>query len=177
MAQPILFLLVGYPGSGKTTTAQLLHEQTGATHIWADHERKERFIDPTYSQAESKVLYSILNELTDKLLSEGKSVIYDTNFSFRRDRDLLRTMAAKQDVPTVVIWIQTPVALARKRAVHDNHAQRNWAPKQMTAEHFERIVRDLEPPTPNEHVITLDGHHIAPEVVAAALKKAAIHTT
>lgn len=169
--QQTLFLFVGYPGSGKTTTAEKIHELTGAVHIWADHERKERFSPPTYSRAESEVLYAILNDLTDKLLSEGKSVIYDTNFNFRRDRDLLRRIAASHGARTVVVWVKASLELARHRATEDDKPQRTRVFGTMARKDFDRISSHLQPPAEEEHVITFDGRHVTKQAVEDALRQ------
>lgn len=170
MIHPALFLLVGYPGAGKTTTAQLLHEETGALHIWADRERKERFIAPTYSHAENLALYDILNELIDKLLTEGKSVIYDAGFNLRKDRDLLRRLAAHHGVRTYIIWVKTPLAIARERATAQApHKQQTRVFGNMSAEHFDRIVSRLEPPTKDENPIIINGQKVTKESVHTIL--------
>src|SRR4051812_30193782 len=93
MSKPVLYVMVGYPGSGKTTIAQLLHNLTGARHIWADKERMARFDHPEHTRAQSLKLYEQLNEVARKMLESGDSVIYDTNFSFRRDRQRMRQLA------------------------------------------------------------------------------------
>lgn len=167
-----LFLMIGYPGSGKTTVSKLIYEQTGAVHLWADYERRKMFGNPTHSPAESRKLYTYLNDVTDKLLAEGKSVIFDTNFNFYKDRGHLREIAAKHGAKTAVIWITTPKEIAKQRAVQESHSQRTRVFGNMPREQFERIARNLEPPREDEHPIKLDGTNITPKAITAAIQSA-----
>jgi predicted kinase len=175
MDNPTLYLMVGYPGSGKTTVSKIIHKLTGAVHLWADHERSRRFPHPTHNHQENLQLYAALNQQTKELLEQGQSVIFDTNFNFYKDRKKLRVIAAKAGARTVVVWVKTPVELARKRAVyHENPGHtRVWG--NMPLAHFERIVRNLEPPLESEHPITLDGTHIDMPLVSFALEHYMTH--
>jgi predicted kinase len=157
MNRPQLYLFVGYPGAGKTTISQALRELTGAVHIWADRERIAMFGEPTHSQAENKQLYERLNQETEKLLDEGKSVIFDTNFNFYKDREYLREEAAKRGADTTVVWVTTPLELAKKRAVEESHGQATRLYGNMESENFDRIASHLEPPRESEKVLKLDG--------------------
>jgi predicted kinase len=168
--QQVLFLLVGYPGSGKTTASRLIHEQTGAVHIWADRERRLMFGNPTHSKDESRALYDHLNNVTDQLLGQGKSVIFDTNFNFYKDRQHLRDIAKKHGAKAVVIWITTPKETAKKRAVHER-TLRNFYEYVLPEEVFERMSNHLEPPREDEHPVTLDGTHIDAETISQTLAK------
>src|SRR5688500_5646811 len=111
MSRPILYLMLGYPGAGKTTTAKIIHELTGAVHLWADKIRNERFSEPTPSHAENLELYNYLNELTGELLATGQSVIFDTTFNFYKDRQHLREIASRYGAVTQLIWVRTPKEL------------------------------------------------------------------
>jgi predicted kinase len=164
-----LYLLIGYPGAGKTTTSQIIHDLSGAVHIWADYERRVMFREPTHSKGESQKLYNHLNRQTELLLADGQSVIFDTNFNFRKDRDHLREIAAKYGVPVQVVWIKIDKAAARKRALHIDHAIDNHYPDSMKAADFNRIVSKLEPPDADEDPIDLDGSRITPDYVADSL--------
>ena len=148
--------MVGYPGAGKTTVAQLIAGRTGAEHIWADLERHKMFDDPTHDKAESRQLYESLNGRAEKLLAAGKSVVFDTSFNHRCDRDLLRDIARKHGAETVVVWLTTPAGIARRRAVHAE-VVRNGYEFKMTPEEFDRIAGRLEAPAEDENVIKLDG--------------------
>ena len=156
MSKPRLYLFIGAPGAGKTTLAQTIAEATGAKHLWADAERHRLFKQPTHSREESDQLYQQLNDATQYLLSQGKSVIYDTNFNFYADRHLMREIAARHQAETVLIWVTTPQEIAKDRAVCD-HEMRNGYQITMTEDQFEAIVAKLEPPRPDEPVIKIDG--------------------
>lgn len=124
MNRPTLYLMIGFPGAGKTTVARKLAKATGAKHIWADVERHKLFSNPTHSKEESDELYNKLNAATEYLLKAGKSVIFDTNFNYRNDRLLLRGIAKKNGAETIVLWVTTPLDIAKKHAV-GTHEQRN----------------------------------------------------
>lgn len=157
MAKPTLYLFVGYPGAGKTTVSQLIEEETGAIHLWVDRERQKMFDVPTHSLPESAELYGYLNELTGQLLCDGKSVIFDTNFNYRKDRDYLRTIATKNNANTLVVWITTPKELAKKRATDPAHRERNGYEATMSPEDFDRLSNHLQEPTKDENFIKIDA--------------------
>lgn len=169
--QPTLYLLMGYPGSGKTTTARALHEATGAVHLWADQERKERFKEPVYSQAENTELYNWMNEETARLLTAQQSVIFDTNFNYYHDRQKLRQIAEKLGAKTVLIWVQAPLETAKQRATADAHLQASRTLGNMSEADFTRLVADLEPPHPDEQPMVIDGTKITPEYISSLFVK------
>jgi predicted kinase len=156
VGKPKLYLLVGYPGAGKTTLSRLIAERTGAVHLWADVERHKLFGEATHSHAESLKLYDYLNTEAEKLLAAGHSVVFDTNFNFRADRDLLREIASRNGAETVVIWIQLPKEAAKQRVVNKID-KRNGYRVAMTETQFDAITSKLEPPTDDENVIKIDG--------------------
>jgi predicted kinase len=169
MNKQTLYLMVGYPGSGKTTTSKIIQELTGAVHLWADHERQQMFTNPEHSHQENITLYDELNRRTDELLRSGKSVIFDTNFNFYKDREHLRRIAARNGVHAMVIWITTPEDIARERATKqsDNQTTRVWG--NMPLKDFNRIARNLQKPKQDEHVLTLDGSQITKAYVSKEL--------
>lgn len=156
MGKPRLYLMVGYPGVGKTTISKLIAEHTGAVHLWADVERHKLFDTPLHSEAESRKLYDRLNQQAEQLLASGKSVVFDTSFNHYRDRDLLREIAAAKGAETLVVWVTTPEDAARDRAVHANIV-RNGYDFSMTVSQFDAIAGKLEPPRPDEKTIKIDG--------------------
>jgi predicted kinase len=163
--------MIGYPGAGKTTVARLLHELTGAEHLWADHTRKHWFQKPTYSQTENTELYDKLNQQTDELLAAGKSVIFDTNFNFYKDRQKLRYIAANHGAQTVLLWVQTPVEIAKQRATIEAHKHDSRVFGNMTEQDFERLRSHLEEPKPEEQAITIDGTKVSADYLRSRLFK------
>jgi len=166
MKKPTLYLMLGYPGAGKTTAAKIISELTGAVHLWADKIRNERYPNPTHSHAENLELYEYLNALTAEFLASGQSVIFDTGFNFYKDRQLLRSIAAKHHASTCVLWLQTNNSTSRSRATQ---AGRNSYPNAMSLAQFERLSNCLEPPRPDEHAINLDGTKISRQYVKVTL--------
>lgn len=165
------YLMLGYPGSGKTTTALEISKVTGAEHLWADRIRREMFGNPTHSHKENLKLYAHMNEMAEQLLKEGKSVVFDTNFNFYKDREHMRQIAAKTGAKAVLVWITTPKDIARKRATEDGHLQATRVLGDMPVSEFERMSKNLEPPRPNEKVLELDGTKITTDYVKSKLQQ------
>lgn len=169
MAKPTLYLMMGYPGAGKTTVAKVIHELTGAVHLWADQIRRERFGRPTYSHDENLQLYTHLNELAAKLLKTGQSVIFDTNFSFYKDRRHLRKIAADHGADCRLIWVQTPKTVARQRAVEEAHKHATRVLGHMPASDFERMAGNIQAPQDDEPYSAVDGTKVTPDYIAELL--------
>lgn len=168
MSKPTLYLMVGYPGAGKTTVAKIIAELTGAVHLWADQERQKMFGEPTHSKAESRQLYAHMNREAERLLAEGQSVVFDTNFNFLRDRERLRRVAAEQGASAKLIWLITDRSLAFRRAALESEGQPTRLFGNMKQEVFERMADHLEMPTAAEQPVKIDGQN----VTAAQIKQA-----
>lgn len=170
MHKPKLYLLLGYPGSGKTTASKILSELTGAIHIWADFERKKNFGRPSYSKTENDELYNQLNNQALALLLDGKDVIYDTSFNYYADRQKLRQIASKANANVRIIWVVANKNIAKIRATKDSHLQHTRAVGDMNDDDFTRLSSQLEPPKPSEPYTKLDGTKITPQYLKSHLK-------
>lgn len=164
-----LYLLIGYPGAGKSTVGRIISERTGAVHLVADYERHKMFPDPQHTEDESLELYNALNSKTEQLLADGKSVVFDTNFNFKHDRDNLREIASRYGAETLVIWVQIDKKLAKQRAV-GSHETRNGYMTVMSEERFNKIVSKLEPPF-DEKYIKIDGTNIDADELMSLINK------
>lgn len=164
-----LFLMVGLPGAGKTTTARALSEVTGAVHLWADEHRRKQFGTPKFDVQENQAVYDQLNREASEMLAHGKSVIYDTAFNHFADREKLRAIASQHGADTIIIWVQAPPSTARERATKDSHLQSTRVFGDMSNEHFDKLSQKLEPPHANEKTIIVDGTKITREYIKSLL--------
>ena len=157
--------MIGYPGSGKTTIASLISKVTGAVNLWADQERVKRFKKPSYSHEENLELYEGLNSVTSKLLGQGKSVVFDTNFSFLEDRNKLRKLASDSGASCQLIWVQTPRVIAKTRATEDFNEQETRLLGDIPEEDFDRMSDNIEEPGADEQTIIIEGIDVNEETV------------
>jgi len=159
--KPLLVLLYGFPGSGKTFFARQLCEQIVAVHVHGDRMRTELFENPSYSKQENHVVSSLMNYMTGEFLNAGVSVVYDTNALRTSQRRALRNMAAKAGVETVLVWLQIDpesafgrVSRRDRRKIDDRHAQ------QLDRTAFDAMSAGMQNPEATEHYQVISGKHV-----------------
>src|SRR5882762_11283678 len=105
LTRPLLILLYGFPGAGKTYFAKQLSESLGAAHVNSDRFRYELFAQPRYDKQEDEVIRHLMEYMTEEFLSAGVSVIYDANATRLTQRRALRDMARKAHVQPLLVWL------------------------------------------------------------------------
>lgn len=169
MAKPTLYLMLGYPGAGKTTTAEVVSKLTGAIHLSSDQFRLTMFPRPRFTPEEHSAVYGALDYLTELLLSKDVSVIYDANLNRYQHRHEKYLICHKVGALPELLWVQTDHAIAKRRAVHqsrDHLVPAYEAPEVM----FERIASILEPPHPEEPAVNIDGTRVDETYIQSQLK-------
>lgn len=159
--KPLLILLYGFPGAGKTFFARQLCEQLVAAHVQGDRIRAELFENPTYQKDENHVVASLMNYMTGEFLNAGVSVVYDSNAMRAAQRRNLRNVAVKAHAESVLVWIQideesafTRATKRDRRKVDDRFAQTLDRPS------FNQLNHVMQNPTAGEHYVVISGKHI-----------------
>ncbi len=168
MQKPTLFLMLGYPGAGKTTTAEVIQRLSGAVHLSSDKLRMELFGQPEFTDSEHESLYKELDSQAEKLLAQGKSVIYDANLNRYQHRKEKYDICDRTGAVPVLVWVQTPKDLAKQRAtaMHRLHL----APADETlSQLFDRIAGIIEEPKPDEPYTAIDGTKVTSDYIADCL--------
>lgn len=82
LQSPLLIIMTGLPGSGKSSVATALASSIPAVVIRSDEVRKSLFHSPVYDRREHSIVHQMCHELICRLLRRGKVVISDaTNLS------------------------------------------------------------------------------------------------
>jgi predicted kinase len=170
--KPLLILLYGFPGSGKTHFARQLSETINAAHIHGDRIRNELFDEPRYDKQENDVVDHLMQYMSEEFLKSGMSVIYDANTMRLSERRKLRDMARKVKAQPVLIWLQidTDSALARlgqrdRRKVDDKYAA------SYNKASFNALIGNMQNPHTTEDYIVISGKHTFNTQRSAVVKK------
>lgn len=166
--KPILYLLLGLPGAGKTTAATEISKLTGAVHLSSDNFRLSLFETPTFSQDEHDALYKMLDYMCELLLKHGTSVVYDANLNRYKHREEKYQLAKRSQATTKLLWLMTSRELAKQRRLASQH--KDLVPTTETPPAlFDRIADIFEPPHKDEAYIELDGTKISSAYIAETL--------
>jgi predicted kinase len=113
--RPAVIVLVGLPGSGKSHLARAIRQQVPAVQLDSDALRSVLFSRPQHTKMEHARLFPALHVLMERLLSRGYTLIVDATNLKEANRRPYYQIAARHDVPLVLVRTWAPWPVIRKR--------------------------------------------------------------
>ena len=155
-------MMLGIPGSGKTSVSEYIAKITKAVHISSDQFRKHMFDNPeNITEIEHNQIYSMLDYITVQILKSGKSVIYDANLNQYVHRQEKYKICDEVGAVPKLIWVKTSEEVARQRATEQADLHPRHRPfGNMRPETFKRLVKQMEEPKEDEDAAIISGNEI-----------------
>jgi len=143
-AKPVLIMLSGLPGTGKTFLCRQLTQRLPYIVLESDAIRKKLFPRPAYSTAENTSVFHAIDQLIQELLQKGVSIIFDATNLKENHREGIRRISESAKARLIIVNVTAPPEVVYKRMKSrvekpgaDNKSDAGWAV-------YERMKRDLE---------------------------------
>lgn len=174
LSPPLLILVMGYPGAGKSFFARQFSEQYGIARISEDRIRYELFADPTFSQDESEILSAMTVYMLEQLMQTKSPIVCDANLLTQKERKKYAQLAQKNGYRCLTVWLQTDAETAAVRAAKRD--KRNPDSKysfDLSPNVFESLRSQLERPAEKELSVVVSGKHAFKSQCLTVLRKIA----
>ena len=114
MNRPNLIILVGIPGSGKTTYAkEYVKKYNNTIHLSSDSIRAELYGDESI-QGNPGEIFSLMQKRAIEALNDGRDVIYDATNITRKDRSCIINLCPKfVKIEAHIIWAPIEECITR----------------------------------------------------------------
>lgn len=169
---PVLILMYGFPGSGKTYFSRQFAEVVQVAHLEQDRIRHELFQQPRYTKQENSALNRIIAYMANEFMTAGISVVIDMNAMRISQRKALREMARQNKASTLVVWLQIDPDTAylrnhtRDRRKNDDHYAVGY-----DADAFRQMAGYMQNPDMTEDFVVVSGKHSFPGQLSTIIKK------
>jgi predicted kinase len=163
-----LLMMVGLPGTGKSSVVRSLQRLVDCVVITTDKTRTLIRNSPVYTAAEMMLVYEVCYELIERRLNRGQRVVFDGSNLLAARRDHLKALAQKCGAPLTICYVQASQAVIQQRLQtrirrgHNKNDQSDadWAVYKWMVEAQEPLV--------DEHLI-VDTSDASPDELAQKL--------
>jgi predicted kinase len=172
LSRPLIIMMVGYPGAGKSFFATQFAETFNAPLVSVDKLRTDIFTNPTYSKEEDQLIERITSYQVDQLIRTNKSLIVDGGVNSRVNRQAIEKVARAKGYGTLIIWVQTDGPTCRSRALKRSPTRPGDVNNtSMDESAFVQQVKRLTPPSAMEQSLVISGKHTYATQLRVVLKK------
>ena len=145
---PTLHIICGMPGSGKTTLAMRLEREEPALRLSPD-EWMSRIVRDGYDDERRAAIHDVQYDIARRVLQLGVSVVLETGFWARNERDAMRTLAREAGAGFRLHYLDVPLdELKRRLAARNSALPPDTFP--VDPDVLDDWIRQFEAPTPDE---------------------------
>lgn len=145
-----LLMMVGLPGTGKSSVVENLQKNISCVVVSTDNIRLLMRNKPTYTAAEMMLVYEVCYSIIESRLKQGQRVIFDASNYLAARRTHLRILAQRVGAPVAVTYVQAAQDVIRDRLVQRNSGNRrqgdlsdaDWSVYKWMVEAQEPVVGD-----------------------------------
>jgi predicted kinase len=143
--RPVVIVMVGLPGSGKSHLARAVARRTPAVVLDSDALRGVLFADPKHTKREHGRLFPALHVLIDRLLARGNSIIIDATNLKEANRRPYYKLAEKNGAALYLVRTWAPWPVIRERLTSRVDAHHPDDRSTATVEVYEEMRKESEP--------------------------------
>lgn len=172
LSHPLVIMVIGLPGSGKSFFARQFATMFGAPLASADYVRHTLFPESQNTAEEDAYVQALQRNQLDELLKTGKTIVLDGGANSRTLRAHVERQAKINSYGTLVVWVQTDEPTSLRRSVkRGNKRQDDALNSPLTADTFKRLKKQFSKPGSFEDTVVISGKHTYSTQARVVLKK------
>jgi predicted kinase len=153
-----VFIMFGFPGSGKSFVSKWLAAKFNAVHLKVDNLRFAMFDGDRpdlYTPANKALVNNAVSYVYGQIVkTRTASIILDGNFNQRNTRMDIEKTASKYDALPIVVWVKTPEATAEQRIKTRAETEGHVI---FDPNIIQNMLKRMQLPDEREHLIVVDG--------------------
>lgn len=171
-ARPVLVMMSGLPGTGKSYLAGRLTEKLPFVLLETDFARKILFPEPTYSAEESGRVFRVCHAVIDKLLRRGVRIIFDATNLIEFHRARIYHIVDRAEAKLVIVRTVAPEEVVRERMLRRKTQRSPGDISEANWRIYKRMAQ-REQPISRPHIVidTSDDIETAVRKIIRAVKK------
>ncbi len=164
-----LLMMVGLPGTGKSSIVESLQKLMPHVVISTDGIRTQLRQRPTYTSAEMMLVYEVCYHIIEQRLRQGQRIVFDASNYLAARRERVTRLAERNGAPVTVCYVQAAQDTIRQRLIDRNSERRRKTDMSEADWSVYKWMVESQEPVAAPHIV-LDTTATPPDELANRLR-------